>query len=72
MEGRRMHLVKVTEEATNNGGVRIYCPYCKTYQFAEQATVLRHLCPDAGFLFFMNGYAWIGVPNYLTEEKSRK
>lgn len=67
-----MHLIKIEQEP-QNGGVRIYCPYCKMYVWAGAGyAVITHQCTEAGYILFMNGYGFVGVPNYLKEERTKK
>lgn len=67
-----MHIIKVEQEP-HSGGTRIYCPYCKLYVYAAGGyAVITHQCNEAGYILFMNGHGFVGVPNYLAEERKKK
>lgn len=65
-----MHLVKVSSRY-ERGRYLVTCPYCGIQQAApvKEAEGYHHNCPDAGRVIFMNGHCWVGVPNYIAEQR---
>ena len=64
-----MHIIKL-DSREFHGRYVTFCPYCKDDQVGPpDRLIYRHDCKDAGTMYLLNGFAIVGAPNYLQEEK---